>query len=69
MITKKQYSILSIYYNDIAYWLNDGFSISIEKIRPIKNCFGFIKYYKVYVNAEYSTQKDIVRAFKHLGVI
>ena len=68
MITKKQYRILSDNWNDIQYALNDGFCMSIERVKPIRNWFRFIKYYKVYVEADYSTQKDVVNAFKRLGI-
>ena len=69
MITKKQRRVLEDNWNDIQYDLNDGFCMSLEDIKPIRNCFGWIKYYKVFVKADHSTQKDVVRAFMRIGII
>lgn len=69
MITKKKGNYLKEYYNEISYDLAEGYTMYIERIRPIKNKFGLIKYYKVYIRADYSTQKDVVEVFKRLGLI
>ena len=68
-ITKKQHRILVDNLHDIQYHLNDGFCMSLEDIEPIRNCFGWINSYKVYVDVEYSSQKDVINAFKRIGII
>jgi hypothetical protein len=49
----------------------DGYSMEIARIKTVKNCIGFIKYYKIYIKNELSqhSQKDIVLAFKRIGII
>jgi hypothetical protein len=71
LITKRQYKDLCSNWKESISMLWDGYSMEITRIKTVKNCIGFIKYYKIYIKNELSqhSQKDIVLAFKRIGII
>lgn len=68
MLTRKQGRFLIQNICEVSYHLSDGFCMNLDKVRPIRNKLFWIKYYKVYIDT-YGSQKDVVDAFKRLGLL
>jgi hypothetical protein len=68
LITKSQYNELMENLEEVEYHLFDGFCMNLEKIKPMLDESGKVKFYKLYIDTD-STQKEILQAFKWLLII
>lgn len=69
LITKKAYKYLKAYYGQICFDLFEGFCMDLIDVKPVRNKIGWIKYYRCSIEASESNQKEVVNAFKWLGLI